>query len=192
MLLLFSCKKNDEGKSIIKKDIETTTVLVDTIETKLGETKLVNEKKESKSLLADEEQLSLISDFYNKVINKPFVSTSEFVQLFGSIYNEGENFLKKKNSDIDCFDISENCESYIFSKMKKKSSQVTFSYSNDEIQRLIQNSGNELLKKDRYYLLFPDDNVVKFYFSKDKKLNKKIINGIVVNSNGYFLAEFEE
>lgn len=182
-LLVLSCKTEKANENITETPVKLT---VNTIEKKqpIEVDHIEKELEQSKEM---------VMNFYRSLLEDDFVSTLEFNNMFGTIFNGGEIYLKSRYSKIDCYEVSDACESYIFSKMKKKSAQVTFNYSKEEIQKIIQDSGKESFNKNIYSLLLPDkENIIKFYFSKDKKLKKEIINDIVINSRGYFLAEFEE
>lgn len=186
-LIALSCKKKEVIKNVNSFDDKPVQLVK-------GSATLEKKNIEEESILENTSQKkALLTRFYLNLFGSNTVSTFEFNQIFGSVFNAGENYLKQKYSKLDCLEVSYDCNSYIFSKMREKLNKIAFNHSKDQVINAIQNSKNEEFIGNSYRLRFVNsDDFVDLYFFQDKNINQIFIDDIVANSNYFFLAEFEE
>lgn len=176
LMILVSCKQ----RNMCKDGAESNNPFVES---------LVIEKKVNSPY----KELAIV--FYQHLLEDEFLSTKEFTLLFGNLYDETDRYLKRQlNSEIEknevCFEISDDCISFIFTSMKQRFHEISYGYKIDEIQKVISNGeieGNLLI------LTFPNNEIVTFYFKQIDGINSfnLIVSNIIAKDHS-FLSQYEE
>lgn len=173
LLSFLACTNRSDKKAIAKKNIEPLN--------------------QNAGILEDKK--ALVLELYTHLLEDDFLSTLEFNQLFGDVYNEANRYLIKTldGSDTEnsyCGEISETCESLIFNILKQHIDEIAL---NNELSIIKESLKIATWDKEKLTLRLPNENEVDFYFKKADGFNGygNIITNIISKNRSY-LRYFEE